>query len=119
MLLVTLAIAFLLLVGFRSEFGLVLHLEDLANLSGLVIYLGNGRRRWPRGFVIVLWGRVELNSIFSWTAKGFISEHPTLDKNKAENIGKCRGKKAAKKLTWLSSQRVSSTSNHSLQDRGL
>lgn len=33
--------AFLLLAGFRSEFGLVLHLEDLANLSGLVIYLGN------------------------------------------------------------------------------
>lgn len=110
---------FLLLAGFRSEFGLVLFLEDLANLSGLVIYLGNGRRRWPRGFVFVLWGRVELKSIFSWTVKGFISEHPILDKNKAENIGKCRGKKAAKKPTWLSSQRVSNTSNHLLQDRGL
>lgn len=57
---------------------------------------GECRRRWPRGFVFVLWGRVELKSIFSWTVKGFISEHPILDKNKAENIGKCKGKKLQK-----------------------
>lgn len=46
--------------------------------------------------MFVLWGRVELKSIFSWTVKGFISEHPILDKNKAENIGKCKGKKLQK-----------------------